>query len=499
MSGAALLCAAASCTKTGTDPDVSNCGYITVSPGIGTKALLTSADAASTVFTLYGIAGNSAVIAGKTLSANVASTNAAWNIEATDSNGGNYPWENNKDYKFFSWTAGSTSATTAAATFFGSAPSYNSSNGKLSIPSKAMPIDDTGFDFCWSDIVTRAASSGDYSTVVLSHNHLFAAFSLSAHNYTSQPVVIQNVKLYGVHHKKSAVVDFSGTKTAVTYTASTGAGSELTGSELISEIDGVTLAAGTSKANIIKGAGNSRKYVLMWPQTKADLEASSYTNSSTKPTDSTDPDAYIEVKYTQNGGDPITVFLEIPQDETSAATDWAWPAGVRQNMELSFSNKSLSLTVSAGPWNQTTPSYDYEGAVQYEAGSFGFDENSKHINPSGTKDVYFEPGYPIIMTFKINSPENASWMVEKVGDFDAFEIDNVTAGTGTGVVGDGDDTKEGVIDGDVARIAIYPKITDPQKDYRIRLSFSVRGNNGVVTNINDLVQPDGGYTFYILK
>ena len=75
-------------------------------------------------------------------------------------------------------------------------------------------------------------------------------------------------------------------------------------------------------------------------------------------------------------------------------------------------------------------------------------------------------------------------MVEKVGDFDAFEVDNVTPGTGEGVVGDGIDTKEGVIDGNEARIAIYPKITNPKRDYSITLSFTVRNNSGTVTQVN---------------
>ena len=69
----------------------------------------------------------------------------------------------------------------------------------------------------------------------------------------------------------------------------------------------------------------------------------------------------------------------------------------------------------------------------------------------------------------------------------------------------GVDTQEGVIDGNVIKIAIYPKVANPQKDFSVKLSFAVRLSNGEVTKINDLVYKDDSnnpitpYTFYIIK
>lgn len=488
----------AACNKENAPEPGASGHFITVGfNAVQTKTLMRSSDLenANTQLVIYGYDGSDTpVFDGLTATppASGAEESGAvrnWTVTKAGVDGNFMPeWGEGKDYTFFSWVKRDASGKTSSGLFPGMTYNKGTETATLTIPETTLSIDEGTMDFCYSDVVTRSiggsvAGKSDYSIVQMSLEHLFAAFSLSAHNYTDSPIVITSVKLKGLHNKKSAVVTFSATDgSEAVYTSSTTTSDQ----ELISDASGVTLNAGTGKQNIAKGSGTTAKYFLMWPQTEAEIS---------------DAASVLSVTYTIGGGASQTKNLAIPYDKGAG-----WPAGVCQNIELSFTKKTLSVTSIPLPWNQTAPAYDYEGAATV-LGPLTL--VSGYVNPSDTKDVYFESATePMILEFRIGSPLNASWMVEKVGDFDAFEIDNITTGTGTGVSGDGIDTKEGVIDGDVARIAIYPKIPNPHRDYQIQLSFTVRGNNGTVVDVNGLTATTGvqggtdkskWYTFYILK
>lgn len=420
-------------------------------------------------------------------SAQGAATVQEWVVTKPGVDGSYTPaWEDDKNYTFFSWTQKDASGKTAAGTF-GSmtyTPAVSDTPASLAIPSTTLAVDEGTMDFCYSNVVARSTSTSgkvDYSMVQLKLEHLFAAFSLSAHNYTDKSIRITSVKLKSIHNTKSAVITFNpSTGTNVVYS-----GTSTSDQELVTDASGVTIAAGAARENIAKGSGSTAKYFMMWPQTESEITATA---------------SKMSVTYSIGGGAATTVDLDIPHDDGEG-----WPAGVCQNMELSFTQKTLLLTVKPSQWNQTEPIYDYAGsATVLEQLSLV----SGYINPTGTKNVYFASLEPIILTFKLGTPLNASWMIEKVGDFDAFEIDNISDVTGTGVPGDGKDTKEGVIDGNVAKIAITPKISNPHKDYKIQLSFTVRGNDGTVMDVNGITATSGvqagtdktnWYTFYILK
>lgn len=419
-------------------------------------------------------------------------------------------WEDGKDYTFFSWTQQDAFGKTASGlftegfTYTAAKASTTSTEGdtpaQLAIGAKELSIDEGIMDFCYSNVEARstkkdATSRPNYSMIELKLEHLFSGFSLSAHNYTGGNITITGATLKNFHNKKSAIITFdpdNGTKAV--YTTSTVTGSTTLYTKDLNLLSGsITISAGNSKANIVNGADDATKYFLTWPQTASELACSDLNTASPSGT-------YLEVKYKIGSGSEQTINLELPKDDDvdGDGVDDGWPAGICQNMELSFSSKSLSLTVRPSKWNQTEPSYEYDGAVNVLAG-LSFNTNSKHVIDG--HNVYFKPGYPILLDFKIGTPINASWMVEKVGDFDAFEIDNATPGS-TGDYGDGIDSKEGIINGEVATISIYPNISDPQKDYVMHLSFTVRGNNGIVTNINSDVQssnPSDWYNFIILK
>lgn len=483
----AVLPLLAACAETQPDNGSANSGNeINVSIGTSTKNIITGNEN-GVQLAFYGYASGTPVIEGDYIKHPQASADGSWDIFDDSNAKVQYFWSNDADYTFFSWLA--SDGTTASSDFFGTG--YGYADGILTVPAKNLGIS-TGLDFCYSGIVNRPASERDYSTVDIELQHLFAAFSMSAKNYSNEDIMIKHVILHGLKDGKGATINYNATDADGVAVYGTGS---VTNPDLITS--SISIASGASKASIVNGGADATTHFLVWPQTKADLATTGYTDSEHQPTGG----AYLEVVYTQNGGADITRYARIPQDELDG-----WPAGVRQNMEISISDKLMYLTVSALPWNQTTPDYDYEGAA-FVLSPLSFVTDSERIVDG--KNVYFKPGYPILLEFKIGAPLNASWMVAKLGDFDAFEIDNVTPGTGTGVIGDGIDTKEGLIDGEMARIAIYPKIENPKKDYKIQLSFTVRGSNGTVMDINGSdgilgVQGDDGdksnwYSFIILK
>ena len=406
--------------------------------------------------------------------------------------GEDYQWTANADHRFFGWLSKDGVSSLTADGFFGTGFSYSS--GVLTVPAKTMTMTDGSLDFAYSDVVTRKASEADYSPVELTLNHLFTSFSLSAHNYTSSQIVIKSVKLYGIRNQKSATVTFGTDSSSVAYSAGSTVYDDTDCFKLVTETSGITIAADAHKTNIIKGASDTPKYILMWPQTADELTAASSSTTEFIPT-GTNP-AYMEVVYSQGGGADLTVKVPFPFE---AEDGWAWAPGSRHNLELAFTKKFMLLNVYAGNWNETEPVIDYDGTVAVtDGGKLRVSDDCNCVISGDT--VYFKPGFPIILEFQIDQPVNSTWIVSKTGDFDAFDIDNFD--DDSAVMGDENDTAEGlIITGNTARITIYPRITDLLKDeYKLNLSFYVRLNSGEMVNINDLIYDDDSpMTFILLK
>lgn len=324
-------------------------------------------------------------------------------------------WDNTKNYTFYSWLAKDKYGKTPDGTggfFTTTGFSYNkpASGGpaKLEIGTKPMPLDDSGFDFCYTDVVTRTANTAnpaqfDASPVNLVFKHLFTSFCLGAHNYTSKPIVINSVKLYGLKDKKSAVIAFddeSGTKVSFDNVSS----SYTSGTHLLES--SVTLSTSAPHmANIIGGSSaTDAKYILMWPQTTTELASDLTTSPKTG--------AYLEISYTKDGSVQPTAYLELPYEGT-----YGWEAGACQNMELSFTEYSVQLSLSVEPWNYIENSYDYTAAPTATAGG---KLKMSNTSSSAPKDAVAD-ATPVKITFTLDSPMGATWLAS-VTNTDAFEI-----------------------------------------------------------------------------
>lgn len=395
-------------------------------------------------------------------------------------------WEDRKDYAFYGWTKNDGSS--EAETFF---DTFNKDGNTLTLGKRFSDLSVSDFDFCYSDAVVRTAANPDYSTVNLNLRHLFTAIGFSAHNYTPTTIVIQSVMLYGLKNRKTASVSFN---TSIGGPASVSFSNEectwATGKELIS--GSVTLAADAVKANVVNGASDESRFFLFWPQSVDELTATETIDPGTGnvtyvPNGTENP--VIEITYTQDGGDPMTVAFPLPHDSEG------WAAGTRRQIELAFTKKYLKLNVTAMEWNDHPADIDYNGVANV-TGPLTFDSSSCNIVG---QNVYFKSGMPIRASFTVDQPSHSTWLVAKLEDFDAFEVDNVTPGSNdSGTIGDGEDTAFGVVDATSATIAIYPKISDPHRDYTLKLRFSVRTSSEQILDINDSVQPTV-YTIILQK
>lgn len=503
----------AACDKENVVPSQSVDNYIRIGVGMNdTRARMGASDLknANTKLTVYGYDGtDTPVFDGLTATPPTQSGSqqgaisiSNWSIKDETGEELKPEWEDGRDYTFFSWTQQDASGKTATGTggLFSAGFTYTAATGadtpatdddapaKLAIAATALPIDDGIMDFCYSNVETRsinntAASRPNYSMIQLNLEHLFSGFSLSAHNYTDQDIVITSVVLDGIYNKKSAVIKFN-TDQKVGVTTEFDNKVALSNEQLLTSTEisagGVTVASNSTVQNLAKGSGSNTKYFLMWPQTKAELAG-----------------AKLKVSYKVGGVAQTPVELAVPGDEVSADTDFSWPAGVCRNIELSFMNKSLKLTMTPLDWNYVESSIDYSGVASVTT-PLAFDGNTCIIDDVEHK-IYFKGGIPIEATFKIDQPANGSWMVSKSGDFDAFEVDNITEDTGTGVPGDGINTLEGLVTPAYsARISISPAIVSPERDYTMQLRFSTRSNSGQVTGIDTDMQPVI-YTIVLLK
>ena len=424
-------------------------------------------------------------------SVSYASANTHWSL------GESYSWFDKiydkavaRDHNFIAWLTTDKDGLTATNLFGTSGITYTESEETpaiktITVPETAIKLDSKQFDFCYSDLLQRKKAKADYSTVGLQMRHLLTCFGIKASNYTSEAVNITSVKLYGLANIKSGSVAYdmeNGTTTPTVTPAATSTSWPTTNKlELLKNGTTITVPAENSAntpaegvvENIITSfveSTNNPAFFLMWPQTNAELK-----------------NAKIDVTY-NTGGTPNTVTIPL------APINGGWDAGIRQELELSFTEKRMLLTITPKDWYYYQPSIDYDAEVVVnDVGMLTFDKSTCVVDETN-KCVYFKNGNPITIRFRIEAPEAGTWLISKEGDMDAFEIDNADESQ----FGDGEDYNYGQISASkTATVTIYPTVEDPDKDYQITLSFAVRTPNGQVISVNNKIQgSDNRANFY---
>jgi hypothetical protein len=145
---------------------------------------------------------------------------------------------------------------------------FNTDTQTLTIPTTTMSPATPQFDFMYSDIFTTEPIN---APVQLKFSHLFCAVSFGIVNDASSDVRISNFNVTLCTNKK-ATVDYSGSTVAVNYTNTASSPATFrtsSGGTLSGMSDGIS----AMWANAFAPADTERQYILMWPQTKAELSA----------------------------------------------------------------------------------------------------------------------------------------------------------------------------------------------------------------------------------
>lgn len=442
---------------------------------LSTTNLATVGTKLSIIGTMNGTAMD---LSGKTLEyRNIGGTNR-WTFVDNEGDPLTYYWLGLGTYKFYGWLTYDAAGTLSIPNTW----TYDNSNKKISIPTTTVDKDYNQFDFLYSEVDQRIMDESNFATlkrqpVSLSMKHLFTAFGIGIRNTSEDDMTVKEVKLYNIHEKGSAEIDFTGATAVATYTTST---TRAAADPFISYSGtGFTLPAspdpdGTVVDNVFNPAEAARHYYMVWPQSADVLSP-----TTPEPAPDADPDLDVRnilyIKY-QVGENTFEKRLKLPAQ--------AWQAGKRNYLEIQVADKLVSLTATVKDWDYTSSVVDFQDNILVEEDDRLKYDEEKSIVDDTNKKVYIKNGQPAEASFTINAPTGGQWRVSLEGDVTAFEIVDDTAPTDDGF---------GPIDGQQHTIKIVPLITNPSRDYSVRLKFVVVTADTKILSADNMIQ---GTTIY---
>lgn len=488
-----VLAVLAGCSKVET-ADKTEYGHIELAVGVdGTKALLNNGNLGNnSQICLYDILDSSAGYYPHLNGLTASRYSGVWSIAGAPAEG--YSWKHTDgklyDHHFFCWLTQDENRLTSSGLFMNETVPVtpqitNDGHGVYTWSVSAIPMRFTydQYDFCYSNIVTRTVEDPDYTTVRLQLKHLFAAMGIRFHNYDSAPITLDQVKIFGLTNVKSASIEFDTNDGSVT--PAFRSDYEQSRNDLEHALPlmqaPITIGPDEELHNVVTStyingevlSTDEERFFLMWPQTATEL-----------------PGCTLAV-YIHGNPEPYILSMK-PQQ---APSDYSWDAGTKHHVELAANGKSIGLKVTPLPWDkQTITLDDQEQILCNEAFRLKFDEMSCTIDDVN-KRIYFLGGKPIKMSFKMEKPGNATWMIKMEGDIDAFEIDNAGPDGKTENYGDKVSTPTGTIDGTTAYVTIFPMNLNPDQDYQIQVSIVVRTSTGRLI-VDDSVL--GKYKDYVI-
>ena len=437
-----------------------------------------------TQINLYGYHNDTPMdLNGKPLTfANVAGENSWRVMEGTVPQ--KYYWAETGVYRFYGWLAYDAAGKLSMPEGW----NYQEAETKLTIPKTKVDKDYDQFDFIYSDVHVRnlnvlTSDVERYATVPLEMKHLFSSISIGAINTTEEDVIIKKVALEGIHEFGSAELDYSRNSVNVTYYETSTLRSEgepfietikipITEnnleyySYLLPKVNGVV-------GNAFEGA-TAKKYYMIWPQAATVISPTNLVEGEKYQS----TDSLLVVEY-ETGGVQYKKRAKFP--------DMAWEAGKKYHFDIQFADKIVELKATVNPWNYTSAEVDFSQGVQVTKKVVWNDTVS--IVDHEKKTVTVKQGQPIKATFKFGAPQGGQWRVSLEGDVQAFVI--------TDDVSPIEDAM-GPIDGEEHTIRIVPKISNPDRDYVVRLRFVVLTADGRVLAADDLVQDSKPENIYQL-
>ncbi len=379
--------------------------------------------------------------------------NGSWPFEQ----GKKYDWTPDGTHKFFGWLEKDASLGNTMPF----KPTFDQNTQILTISDAVVvPGSESEFDFMYSDVHWRCLDTAAYFTAVpLAFQHLLTSFSLAAYEVALyNDYIIDYVTFTGISTKNTVTIDYSGDQPVANYRTATGEESYT----LNPKADGIQLTADLKDlmTGITLPSDDHRKYSLAWPQPARTTKLT----IGYRVKDVSDPDANNEyISYTKT--------ITIP---------YAWEAGKKNNLNLEFKDKEISLTYEIEPWNKITEEIDFSDQVTVESPITWL--------KSTIDTVYYSTGEVILFddmnkeasaVFTILTPKGATWtasLISKKGHPDAFEF---VDGTKYGVVGRPDTLKLKVTNLD----PISPR-------HECELMITVQTADGRTIVVDDILTPE---------
>jgi hypothetical protein len=341
--------------------------------------------------------------------------------------------------------------------FFGEGFNFDEDTKILTIPAKSMGVSTPQFDFLYSNIETRdMVNAADYSAVKLNFSHLFTAVSFGAENSTTSDIQIKEFRIENILNKRSATINYSGTEPVITYI-------DGTSDQYLTRSSGEFTLASETHINDIFNNSENQSFLLLWPLKESHL----FSDATAKEENGVVnyPEEWkMYIKYITDRAE-YTKRMNFP--------NVAWEAGKRYHYDILFADKTIELTVHVKDWDYEHQDVDYtDASVGVEStGVLKWDSAASEINETN-KTVSIVNAQPAKGSFTIKAPVGGTWMISLTGDVNAFEVtpDN------------------GEIDGITAHISVKPLISDPKRDYKVKLKFAVRRADGRVITADE-VQP----------
>ncbi len=338
-----------------------------------------------------------------------------------------YEWTEDGVHKFFGWLEKDNNGTGITASgddgFFGTGFGFNTNTHILTIPATEVSPTTAQFDFMYSDIEPRNLNAEpDYSQVNLAFYHLFTSFSIAAKNVAVyNDYILDYVEFVGVDVTNSATINYAGDDPVVTYGTGEAGGTPYR----------ITLAEGlpltTTLVDLSTRSSSERHYMLSWPLAARTVKI----NIGYRAKEIND-DNYST--YTQS----ITLNSQLA-------------AGKKNNLNLEFKDKEITLNYLVEPWTVDSEEIDFTDQVTVdEEDTITWDlstvDNVDYT--TGRVLLYDDPNIEAMCTFTILTPKGATWtasLISKEGHPDAFRF---VDGTKYGTVGVRDTIKLAVTNQD---------------------------------------------------
>lgn len=220
---------------------------------------------------------------------------------------------------------------------------FDNSTRTLTIPATTMSPTSPQFDFMYSNIYNTEPVN---QPVELFFDHLFTAVSFGIENSSASSATIKSFSVEDLYTGKSAIIKFdleNGSADA-NYT------SEST-TDYITFTSELTLAAG-GKTNFVHNGSawttsDTRQYYLMWPQIKSEVHSQNeitYTGTGNNITTIYPTDWKINLTYTQNN-QTKTIRLNLPNID--------WEAGQRYHFNILFA-ATVQLYYEVVDWDKVS-------------------------------------------------------------------------------------------------------------------------------------------------